>query len=264
MADYSKLRSDDPKVQQARQRAGRIVNAMNDLATLVQEAWDNEDHRVLGYDSWQSYTVAEFGHGDTAVKARQIIVGLLRGTNLSQRAIAAQVGVSVATINNDLGDLTAQPPDGDPTTVDRRPTVQPVEQSATITGLDGRTRPADRGGMDGDERRARRRERDLARARNRILPPIDNPRSLEPTAVTTPPSGSTSMTEAQREAHREQLTRRDEARILLAANFNARFRQWLDTLSVEQLDELEENWENLMRTALAAMASWIGAHRRAS
>src|SRR6476661_9640040 len=104
MADYSKLRSDDPKVQQARQRAGRIVNAMNDLAVLVQQAWDEQDHHTLGYDSWQSYTIGEFGHGETAVKARQIIVGLLRGTSLSQRAIAAQVGVSAATVNNDVAD----------------------------------------------------------------------------------------------------------------------------------------------------------------
>jgi hypothetical protein len=243
-ANYSKLRSDDPKVQEARQRAGRIVRAMNDLAQLVQEAWDNNDHRTLGYESWQSYTIGEFGHGDTAIKARQVIVSMLRGTGLSQRAIAAETGTSVATVHNDLADLTTEPPEGDPATVDRRPTAQRVEQPATITGLDGRARPASRGGMDGDERRARRQARDRERRTERRDQALRAEAEPAATVVT-------------------ELQRRNDARILIAANFNLEFRQWLGTLTGDQLDVLEENWENISRAALAAMASWIGAHDRA-
>jgi len=274
VATYSKLRSDDPKVQEARQRAGRIVRAMNDLAQLVQEAWDNNDHRTLGYDTWQSYTIGEFGHGDTAIKARQVIVSMLRGTGLSQRAIARETGASPATVHNDLADLTTEPPEGDPATVDRRSTAQPVEQTATITGLDGRNRPASRGGMDGDERRARRQARDRERDRARRQDRVDLARE----AVTQvnaeqarsvvrsrmePPAPYPADSASGASAAREELQRRDDARILIAANFNLALRQWLGTLDGEQLDVLEENWENISRTAIAAMASWIGAHDRA-
>lgn len=249
MATYSKLRSDDPKVQQARQRAGRIVRAMSDLAALVQEAWDNNDHHTLGYETWQSYTVGEFGHGDTAIKARQVIVSMLRGTGLSQRAIAKETGTSPATVHNDLADLTTTPPEGDPATVDRRSTAQPVEQTprlTAVTGLDGRVRPASRGGMDGDERRALRQARDRVRRAER-----------RDTATVAAAQNSVADTA------RAELSRRDEARILIAANFNARFREWLGTLDGDQLDELENNWENIAAAALAAMASWIAAHDRA-
>lgn len=170
MANYTKIRSDDPRVQEARQRAGRIVRALDNLAQLVTEAWDNHDHTTLGYASWQEYTIAEFGHGDTAVKARQIVIAMLRGTSLSQRAIAAQVGVSAATVSNDLADV-ADVTSIDPATRDRRPrtsTVQPVEQlPARVTGLDGRSRPATAGGMTSEERRARRQARDRARQAER-------------------------------------------------------------------------------------------------
>ncbi len=380
----SKIRSDDPKVQQARQRAGRIVNAMNELATLVTQAWEAKDHHTLGYDTWQSYTIGEFGHGDTAIKARQVIVAMLRGTGLSQRAIAAQTGTSVATVNNDLADLSAEPPEGDPATVNRYSTVQPPEQSPRVTGLDGRTQPATRGGMTGDERRARERARRGARndalretaaeanrhrqaveaARHAILPPrfsqdqtppppvpdmihghtvyeAENcrdcradlmnrivartePRTRGATLPLTPaeieenhryagrsaaeiaagivtttpivdylnPETATALglTTPQQdpvpdddviyeivaddtdtpasgyapasEAAREELTQQAEARILLAANFHARFRQWLATLNGDQLTQLEADWENIMDTALNAITSRLAAQER--
>jgi len=270
VAVYDKLRSDDPKVQEARQRAGRIVNAMNNLAALVQEAWDNNDHTTLGYETWQSYTIGEFGHGDTAIKARQVIVSMLRGTGLSQRAIARETGASPATVHNDLADLTAEPPEGDPATVDRRSTAQPVEQTATITGLDGRNRPAARGGMDGEQRRARRQERDRARRAERVdlaREAVAQVNAEQARAVVRsrmePPAPYPADSASGAAAARAELSRRNDARILIAANFNLEFRQWLGTLDGEQLDVLEENWENISRAALAAMASWIGAHDRA-
>lgn len=269
MADYSKLRSNDPRVQAARKRAGRIVNAMNELATLVQEAWDNHDHRTLGYETWQSYTIGEFGHGDTAIKARQVIVAMLRGTGLSQRAIAAETGTSVATVNNDLADV-ADVTAIEPTTRTSRASVQRVEQPAAVTGLDGRVRAATRGGMTSDERRARRRERDTAlreaaaeaeaaQYQRALEENHRNTRRSEP-AVVAPASGY----ETGAAAAREELTQRNDTRVLLAANFNGKFRQWLGTLDGDQLTELENNWENVMDTALNAMKSWITAQRSVS
>lgn len=274
MATYSKLRSDDPRVQEARKRAGRIVNAMNELATLVQEAWDSGDHRTLGYETWQSYTVGEFGHGETAIKARQVIVAMLRGTGLSQRAIAAQTGASVGTVHNDLADLTAEPPEGDPATVNRYSTVQPVEQPDTVTGLDGRVRPATRGGMDGDERRARRRARNesmreiVAEAgrlheQNREQEAAQYQRDLEENHRNAGRNTTAVAETPAREMVRTELDRRAETRILLAAKFNGLFRQWLDTRNGDQLAELEANQEDVFRAALAAIESWTATQNRA-
>jgi hypothetical protein len=162
---------------------------MATLAAEIQAAWDNQDHITLGYETWQSYTVGEFGRGNTAIAARQAIVGLLRGTGLSERAIAAEVGTSPPTVHNDLADLAA---------------AQPVEQLITIpdppavvTGLDGRPHPASAGGMTAPERRERRR----------IVPPapIDEQERIEqpPAEAETrdPP-----LTSAQRIRARDLLT----------------------------------------------------------
>ena len=94
--------SDDPQVQEARRHSGRIVNAMSGLAGLVQYAWDRRYDRVLGYPSWQAYCVGEFGSGEVAMKARQIVVSLLSDAGMSQRSIADQTGVSQNTIHTDL------------------------------------------------------------------------------------------------------------------------------------------------------------------
>ncbi len=238
MASYSKLRSDDPRVQEARQRAGRIVRALDDLATLVQQAWDNHDHTTLGYESWQAYTIAEFGHGDTAVKARQIVIAMLRGTGLSQRAIAAQIGVSAGTVNNDLADV-ADVRAIEPTTVTRTPrtaTVQRVEQSATITGLDGRTQPATRGGMASAERRVRRAERDRARRAER------RDQSAEAAAQITEIDrllAQSSLGSEQAVAIREQTVRHPELNEAVAGNLRDMITAPEDVVEAEIVDSGE-------------------------
>lgn len=75
---------------------------MSGLAGLVQYAWDRRYDRVLGYPSWQAYCVGEFGSGEVAMKARQIVVSLLSDAGMSQRSIADQTGVSQNTIHTDL------------------------------------------------------------------------------------------------------------------------------------------------------------------
>lgn len=94
--------SDDPLVQEARRHSGRIVSAMAGLAGLIQYAWDRRYDRVLSYESWQAYCVGEFGSGEVAVKARQIVVSLLSDAGMSQRSIAEQTGVSQKTVSRDL------------------------------------------------------------------------------------------------------------------------------------------------------------------
>ena len=101
------LLSDEPAVQQARAHSGRIVRALNDLAALVQEAWDKRYDRVLKYKSWQAYCTGEFGSGETAIRARQIVTVMLRGEKLTEKAIAAEIGVSQPTVNRDLSEQQA-------------------------------------------------------------------------------------------------------------------------------------------------------------
>jgi hypothetical protein len=267
MATYKTLRSDDPKVQQARQRAGKIVGAMNDLAALVQQSWDAKDWRVLGYDSWQSYTVGEFGHGDTAIKARQVIVSMLRGTGLSQRAIAAETGASVATVNNDIADLSTAPPEGDPTTIDRRPrpTVQEPEQSLRVTGLDGRTQPASRGGMTGDQRRerdrllrAQRRQREAALRETHAADaarPVPDMIHGHPVTVTCPMC--VELARPAREAPVEPLAGHSvETRLRLL------FAGFLDGLTPDQLTALHDHWDEIMNeTVTDRITSWAAVGR---
>ena len=121
-----KLLSDEPAVQQARAHSGRIVRALNDLAALVQEAWDKRYDKVLRYKSWQAYCLGEFGSGETAIRARQIVTVMLRGEDLTEKAIAEQLGVSQPTVNRDLSEQADYSPS--------------------------------RGGAAGDQRRTRRRE----------------------------------------------------------------------------------------------------------
>lgn len=129
--------SDDPLVQEARRHSGRIVNAMAGLAGLIQYAWDRRYDRVLGYASWQAYCVGEFGSGEVAMKARQIVVSLLSDAGMSQRSIAEQTGASQKTVSRDLSASESS-------VTQLNDNQQPeVTQSnpQTVRGKDGRVHP---------------------------------------------------------------------------------------------------------------------------
>ena len=160
----------------ARRRAARIVARMADLAKEIQAAWDARDDITLGYASWSDYCMGEFGRGGVAIQARQVVVAVLRGEGLSQRAIAAETGVTPSTVHNDIADTAA---------------AQPPGQLATVTGLDGRQHPAGAGGAPAAERNATRREAmaaavDLEGLRGRLEGLTDSPAPASP--PTSPPS----------------------------------------------------------------------------
>ena len=133
------LQSDDPLVQEARRHSGRIANAMSGLAGLIQYAWDQRYDRVLGYPSWQAYCVGEFGSGEVAMKARQIVISLLSDAGMSQRSIAEQTGVSHQTVGRDL----AGGPSMDQLNDNQQPEVTQSNQpsSASVLGKDNKVHP---------------------------------------------------------------------------------------------------------------------------
>lgn len=118
----------------ARQRAASIRQGMRDYLktlALIKEAWDQRDWEALGYADWHSYVDGEFGAERLGLtpEHRRKAVEELRLAGMSQRAIAAAVGVDQATVIRDLrrGDASASPDE--------------------ITGADGKryaaTRPTD-------------------------------------------------------------------------------------------------------------------------
>jgi hypothetical protein len=150
-----RLQSDRPEVQEARAHSARICRALNNLAELVQTAWEQRHDKILGYKSWQAYCQGEFGQGEIAIKARQQVAAMLRGEHLSTRAIGERLGVTQSTVHRDL--------------IDAKDSADPhVLQPTTVTGEDGRPHPADMGGMSSADRRdannaAGRRRREAER-----------------------------------------------------------------------------------------------------
>lgn len=73
------------------------------LQKLVEQAKENDIHRLLGYRSWTAYLSEVFS---IPVKldrgARAEVVGYLSSEGMSQRAIANVVGVDQKTVCNDL------------------------------------------------------------------------------------------------------------------------------------------------------------------
>lgn len=114
------MSSDEARSRVARVRA-HVEQAWDDLIALhAGRGWF-----ALGYDSWDALCDAEFDGARIALprEDRREVVGQMREAGMSTRAIASAVGVSVGTIVSDLNRSEVNSPD-------------------TITGLDGRTRPA--------------------------------------------------------------------------------------------------------------------------
>ncbi|WP_051723829.1 hypothetical protein [Micromonospora chokoriensis] len=115
----------------ARARAERIRAGIHTYLETLAEialAWERRDWAVLGYADWQGYVDGEFGADRLRlpIEHRQKAVAELRIAGMSQRAIAAVVGVDQATVKRDLdaADADASP--------------------AAIRGADGKTYAATR------------------------------------------------------------------------------------------------------------------------
>ncbi len=129
---------------QIREATARTLEAMADVETAVARAYAGQAWSAMGYDSWDSYCAAEFSQARlwSTVDERKARVVALRGAGLSQRAIAAVIGVNVATASRDLAsisgvaDATADtalvlgPSDGE---------LIEVPSRDGVTGVDGKT-----------------------------------------------------------------------------------------------------------------------------
>lgn len=110
----------------ARERIDRIKAHVSAAWSDIVEAYRNRDWITLGYADWDTLCAEEFGGARIAlpIEDRRAVVADLRGSGMSMPAIASAVGASVGTIHADLS------------------TLKGSDLPDTVTGLDGRQRPA--------------------------------------------------------------------------------------------------------------------------
>ncbi|MFI6759388.1 hypothetical protein ACIBF5_09630 [Micromonospora sp. NPDC050417] len=118
----------------ARDRAARIRQGIRDYLETVAEialAWERRDWETLGYATWDAYVAVEFGADRLRLPAehRQRAVAGLRLAQMSQRAIAAALDIPQSTVRDDLT---------------RARLSGSTQLPERVTGLDGRSRPAER------------------------------------------------------------------------------------------------------------------------
>ncbi|MGW2223870.1 hypothetical protein [Streptomyces formicae] len=126
-----------PTQEEARALTDRIKIAVEGTWQLIREAYTSRTWAVLGYDSWDAYCTAEFGNTRLRLprEERQEVVGSLRESGLSVRAIASAVGINKETVSNDLqvsGNQTpaVQGADGKTYTVTREPFDELLDHSS--------------------------------------------------------------------------------------------------------------------------------------
>lgn len=100
------------------------------IPDVIREIWAERQWEPLGFKSYGEACISILGpewRNPWSIEDRREVVADLRGSGMSTRAIASAVGVSDGTVRTDLDQLrsSAQLPD-------------------TITGLDGKSRPATR------------------------------------------------------------------------------------------------------------------------
>jgi hypothetical protein len=105
---------------------GSISDQLDKLAGLIAEAKAGQIHIALGHRSWTAYLADVVQIGSHDRDERRKIVALLSGEGMSQRAIAAAVGVSQKTVDRDIGEVVSH---------DDSVESEPV----ATTGLNGKT-----------------------------------------------------------------------------------------------------------------------------
>ncbi|WP_405759525.1 hypothetical protein OG234_13550 [Streptomyces sp. NBC_01420] len=88
----------------ARALTDRIRTAVEDVWSLIKEAYTSRAWSALGYPAWDAYVEAEFRTAHLALpkEDRAQTVQSLREAGMSVRAISAATGVSVGTVHGDL------------------------------------------------------------------------------------------------------------------------------------------------------------------
>lgn len=98
-ADAERL---DGEIRSAAQKVG---SAQALLVSLMAEAAEGQIHVTLGYRSISDYFAEAVQISPADAAERKLLAAMMNQKGLSQRAIAAGLGVSVGTINSDLSDV---------------------------------------------------------------------------------------------------------------------------------------------------------------
>jgi len=116
----------DLSAAEARAVTERIKSSMVGLMWDIVTAYRGRAWKALDYPTWDDYIRGEFNHAPLALprEERRVVVALLHGQGISNRAIAPTVGVDRQTVANDLAGGENSPPDG------------------LVTGQDGKRHPA--------------------------------------------------------------------------------------------------------------------------
>jgi DNA-binding CsgD family transcriptional regulator len=116
--------------EQIRACVVRTIDVLGEIDALVVRAYEGRAWVVLGHDSWEAYCAAEFSDSRLwqSVAQRQAATLRLREAGLSERAVAAVLGVGKGTVGRDVESVS----------------TAPTGAVDTAVGLDGRERPARR------------------------------------------------------------------------------------------------------------------------
>lgn len=95
---------DPMSAEDARKLTDRIKVDAERLWDRIAEAYLGRAHLALGYESWDTYCVAEFDSLWIRIprEERETVVCSLKQAGLSNRAIASAIGISEGTVRNDL------------------------------------------------------------------------------------------------------------------------------------------------------------------
>jgi predicted XRE-type DNA-binding protein len=143
------MRADIERQKPARARAGQIRAGIGEyLKTLavIAQAYAEQDHITLGYESWQAYIDSEFGAERLKLDPahREKAVTELRLAGLSQRAIGTALGVSQPTVSRVLaGDSFESPAEEEDA---GQPVVDALKQAIVDAGERNEAATADRVG----------------------------------------------------------------------------------------------------------------------
>lgn len=110
----------------------KTLDLFDELKALLIEAKTGDIHKALGLKSWTAYLADAVNMPVPEREDRKVLTQFLSGQGMSQRAIAATLGVSQKTIDRDL--------DG-----------EEVDPDATVTSLDGVERPKNGKAVEAEE-----------------------------------------------------------------------------------------------------------------
>jgi len=89
----------DAKIKEA---VSKLADDTYEVLRLLKNAKQGQIHEALGFDSWTAYICEVLQVVPADREQRQVLVAVMSGEGMSQRAIASVLGVDQKTVSNDL------------------------------------------------------------------------------------------------------------------------------------------------------------------